>query len=225
VKKYSAVIFDLDDTLYPERDYIDSGFKAVCKWASANIGIPEDQGFNELKTLFEDGSRLDTFGAWLRLRQIHDPGIVPDLVQIYRDHTPEIQPFEGVREMLSTLSDRFQLGLLSDGSVERQTRKLVTLGLESYFQAIVFSDEWGKALWKPNPSIYRVMLEKLNCNGEESVYVGDNPLKDFYGAKIAKLYTIRLRLPIGLHANEVPPDETYAPDREVFSHRELLELL
>jgi putative hydrolase of the HAD superfamily len=225
VKKYRAVIFDLDDTLYPERDYVCSGFNAVCEWAAKTLRIPAKQGFDELVELFDCGNRSETFGLWLNRMNIQAPEIIPKLVQIYREHTPVIRPFEGVPELLSALSSRFQLALLSDGSVERQEKKVTALGLEKYFQAMVFSDAWGMESWKPNPWIYGVILKQLGRQGLESIYVGDNPRKDFRGAKLADLYTIRLRLPGGLYANEEPPDQSYAPDVEIFSHGQLAELL
>ncbi len=55
-----AVVFDLDDTLYPERAYVLSGFHAVAAWAEEQLKIPRRLGFAELRQLFEDGVRGNT---------------------------------------------------------------------------------------------------------------------------------------------------------------------
>jgi putative hydrolase of the HAD superfamily len=55
-----AVIFDLDDILYPERAYVLSGFHAVAAWAEEQLKIPRRLGFAELRQLFEDGVRGNT---------------------------------------------------------------------------------------------------------------------------------------------------------------------
>ena len=51
-QKPRAVICDLDDTLYPEREYVRGGFRAVSAWAQEHVGIPADEGFQELEVLF-----------------------------------------------------------------------------------------------------------------------------------------------------------------------------
>ena len=62
---WQAIVFDLDDTLYPERAYVLSGFRAVAAWAAGELGLPVTQGFAELRRLFDDGVRGDTFNRWL----------------------------------------------------------------------------------------------------------------------------------------------------------------
>ena len=39
LSSYEAIIFDLDDTLYPERAYVLSGFHAVAVWGKTHLGV------------------------------------------------------------------------------------------------------------------------------------------------------------------------------------------
>jgi putative hydrolase of the HAD superfamily len=221
VKNSCAVIFDLDDTLYPERDYVYSGFRAVAEWTEAQFGIPALTGFVELKDLFEQGIRSDTFRHWLRLHKIEHPEFLPEMIQMYRNHQPVIQPFPGVPELLTQLRKSFLLGVLTDGELSRQTKKMIALGLEPYFDDIVFSDHWGREAWKPNPWIFHLALKRIRVAGKKAIYVADNPQKDFFGAKSANIQTIRLRIPNGLYSMIEPQNSDYAPDQEVTSLAEL----
>ena len=53
LRDWQGIVFDLDDTLYPERDYVLSGFKAVASWAEARLGVPSLGGFSGLRRLFD----------------------------------------------------------------------------------------------------------------------------------------------------------------------------
>jgi putative hydrolase of the HAD superfamily len=225
VSKWQAVVFDLDDTLYPERDYVFSGFRAVAGWAERNLGIPASQGFTELQSLFESGVRGDTFDRWLAMHG-HGDNLVPKLVQVYREHEPKIAPFPNVSAILAKLHTRFRLGLLSDGYLDVQRRKLAALKISKYFDEVLFSDTLGRQYWKPAPKPFEMLLYRLGVKDPgEAVYIADNPLKDFLGAKQIGMGTIWLRWPEGEYANLEPPTDAHKPDVQTFSLLEVFSLL
>jgi putative hydrolase of the HAD superfamily len=225
VSRWQAIIFDLDDTLYPERDYVLSGFRAVAAWAAVHLGIPHTHGYAELRNLFEQGVRGDTFDRWLTAHDRHAPALTARLVQVYRDHEPELVPFTGVPELLGTLGQRCRLGLLSDGYLGVQQAKLRSLGLAAAFDAVVFSDTWGRTAWKPSPIPFTAILEKLETEATRAVYVGDNPAKDFLGARRSGLSAIWLRQAGGEYAHQEPPTAEHAPDFTIPSLAALERLL
>jgi len=210
-----AIVFDMDDTLYPERDYVLSGFRAVATWAEERLGIPADQSFTELRWLFEDGVRGDTFNRWLESHGFQPDEWVPQMVQAYREHNPHIEPYPEVPELLQRLRPRYHLGLVTDGYAEVQKRKLTALGLTSCFDVLVFSDEWGREAWKPNSRPFEIALERLGVPGPEAVYVADNPCKDFLGAREVGMWTVRVRRPDGLYSHLEPSSSEHAPDVEI----------
>jgi putative hydrolase of the HAD superfamily len=63
----------------------------------------------------------------------------------------------------------------------------------------------------------------LSVAGGEAVYVGDNPRKDFRGAREAGMATIRIRRPEGLHAQDEPATPADAPDREIGSLEQVMD--
>jgi putative hydrolase of the HAD superfamily len=222
---WQAVVFDLDDTLYPERDFVLSGFRAVAGWTETHLGIPAHDGFAELRNLFEQGVRGDTFNRWLAAHGLADEGLVTQLVQAYRGHTPRIAPFPEVPGLLQRLHHRYHLGLVSDGYLAVQQRKLAALGLSGYFDAVVFSDEWGAGTWKPSPYPFQVMLECLGVEASWTAYIADNPAKDFLGAHQAGLRTVWVRRPGGMYSHLNPPSPQHAPDVEIASLTELESVL
>lgn len=221
MKKWQAVIFDLDDTLYPERDYVLSGFRAVSTWAETHLGIPAAQGFIELKSLLDTGVRGNTFDRWLTSHQIPANGAVQEMVRIYRNHAPTLTPFPEVPDLLLLLKKTYRLGLLSDGYLEVQQRKLYALRLTHYFDAIVFSDQWGRESWKPSVRPFAEILARLRTDAGVSIYVGDNPTKDFLGARQIGMFTIWVKRPGGFYTSMQPPTANHAPDLTLGSLDEL----
>jgi putative hydrolase of the HAD superfamily len=210
--RLQAVVFDLDDTLYPERDYVRSGFHAVAAWAEVHLDIPARLGFVELNELFEAGVRGDTFDRWLAAHRIHSQEHVKRLVSVYRTHKPAVVPFPEVPQVLEALGAQYKLGLLSDGHLETQRLKLDALGLAHCFDAIVFSDQWGREAWKPSIRPFVEMLKRLNLSADRAVYVADNPRKDFLGPRRLGMSSIWLRWSGGEYTGLEPPTIEHMPD-------------
>lgn len=221
MKKWQAVVFDLDDTLYSEHDYVLSGFRAVSTWAETQFGISATQGFMELKALLDAGVRRNTFDRWLASHQIPMNGAVQEMVRIYRNHAPTVTPFPEVPALLSSLKKTYRLGLLSDGYLEVQQRKLYALHLTHYFDAIVFSDEWGREAWKPSVKPFAEILARLRTEASASIYVGDNPTKDFLGARQIGMFTIWIKRREGFYTSMQPPTANHVPDLALESLAEL----
>lgn len=220
-----AVVFDLDDTLYPEREFVLSGFRSVALWVEQNTEISFADAYGQLVQFSEEDSHGHTFDRFLEDHGIWSASIAQEMVEIYRGHRPEISSFPGVPAMLARLGKRFRIGLLSDGYLDVQQRKLDALALEHCFDAVVFSDKWGKDAWKPNPRPFNVILEKFGLKGAQAVYVADNPVKDFLGARRAGMFSIRLRLTEGVYAALEPETSDHAPSIEISNLGQLEEAL
>ena len=212
-----ALLFDLDDTLYSEREYVRSGFRAVSAWASREIGIPEEAGFASLWRLFEGGARRDTFDQWLSNTGV-DPDLWrPKLLEVYRGHMPSISPYPEVPTVLESLSRETPLGLVSDGFLATQQRKLDALGLRRLFSCVILTDVWGRAFWKPSTRGFDEALRHLGVEARAAAYIGDNPLKDFAGPRQLGMATIRVRREDGLYSALEPVCPEEGPDVEISS--------
>jgi len=225
MSKWQAIIFDLDDTLYPERDYVSSGFQAVAAWVDKSLQISREEAYRELWDLFSQGVRGNTFNQWLDDRGIPDGGRVKAMVNVYRSHDPDVKLYPGVRNLLEELRSNWALGLLSDGYLQVQKKKLAALDIEKYFDAVIFSDEWDREAWKPSPRPFLEALKRLAVQPQQAVYVADNPVKDFLGAREIGMATIRVCWEDGLYAHLEPPTPQHTPDYTIFRLDEIKELI
>ncbi len=173
-----VVCFDLDDTLVSEREYVESGLRAAGAVLDRELAGGEPAGAWLVERWRRTGER-DLFQQLLALRGAEAARWLPRLVAAYREHRPALAPRAGaVPALRALLAGGHRLALLSDGRVEVQRRKWEALGLSLPFAPVIFTDERGRAFWKPHPWGYeRVMAAHPDAAG--FVYVGDNPAKDF----------------------------------------------
>jgi putative hydrolase of the HAD superfamily len=194
-----AVVFDLDDTLYPEVEFVYSGYRAVSDAVRQHLGFDI---VSELVQLFETGQRGDLFTPVLKTHlDTVTEEYVRELVGVYRQHLPSIVPFPEARQVLDVLQRTYRLALVSDGYHAVQARKLEALGLGGYFNPVIFSDAFGRDFWKPHPRPFEECISRLSLAASAIVYVGDNPNKDFKTARQMTMKTIRVRRAGTLHYN------------------------
>ena len=213
-------VFDLDDTLFPEREYVKSGFAAVGDWLSEAARIPR---FNEVALkYFEMGVRGRIFDKTLEeLGVVPERELIDELVDRYRKHCPDIILDAATGELLSRLSNK-RVAIISDGPFESQNNKIKALGLTAWACPIVLTDSWGRNFWKPHPRAFQHVEQLWSLSGRSLVYVADNPAKDFAAPTMLGWRTIRMRLDGGEH--EMEPDIT-AVDLNISGPTELLHLI
>lgn len=206
----SAVIFDLDDTLYGEKEYIRSGYAKV---AAALPQIPD--AARKLWAAFEAGlPAIDTV--------LTDAGICTDELKaqclaIYRNQTPDIHLYDGVRQMLVQLRQMgIKTGIITDGRPEGQRAKLTALGLYDLVDTVVITDELGGiAFRKPNDIAFRIVKTRLNVPFRAMVYVGDNASKDFHAPRALGMGCIHFQNPDGLYTGSPCVDDTVSSIHEL----------
>ena len=186
-----AIIFDLDDTLYPEMDYVKSGFKAISKELS------DDTVYQKLHALFLQ-DRKDVYQrAGFSEEQCRR------CVEIYRNHYPDISLGKETKELLENLrGNGYKTGIITDGEPDRQKKKISALGLYDIVDKIIITDELGGAEYrKPHQKAFEWMKKLLDVEFEEMMYVGDNPEKDFYIGSIFPIVTVRFLNKNSLYKN------------------------
>ena len=156
-----AVLFDLDDTLYPQAAWLDGAWDAVAARA-AEMGVPEAPFADALRTIAAQGTDqgriIDRALAWCGAPDVP----VAPLLEAFRSHAPEqLEPYPGVREGLAKLARRVPLGIVTDGDPLVQHAKLRALGFDA--MVVVFSDELGREHRKPDPAPFERALETLGA--------------------------------------------------------------
>ncbi|MFK5971999.1 MAG: HAD-IA family hydrolase [Flavobacteriaceae bacterium] len=167
-----VAIFDLDDTLYKEIDYVKSAFDAIARYIFKEVKVDASVVYDEMMKLYFRNK--DVFGEITKKYRLTSN--TANLIELYRCHQPNIRLHVKKKFVLEELkSQKVDLGLLTDGRGLQQRNKIKSLELEPYFTEIVISEEFGSE--KPNEANYRhfeLIFGKANY-----YYIGDNIKKDF----------------------------------------------
>lgn len=195
-----CIVFDVDDTLYLERDYVRSGFEAV----DAHLVQAGVHGFfSRAWGAFERGVRGNTFDVILQEILNEEPSkrLIDELVAIYRSHPPRIQLSPDARVALDLLSPEYPLGVITDGPSESQRAKIYALGLSAHIDLSIVTAELGTS--KPDPKPFEILRDTVTdfAAADSFVYVADNPKKDFEAPRRLAWRTVRVRRGSSLHAN------------------------
>lgn len=164
----SAFIFDLDDTLYKEIDFLKSAYWEIAKTLSKTNS---ELLYMEMFALYK--KKINVF-KWLSDKYSHLTA--NQLIIKYREHIPKIDLYPGARSFLDKLKkSNIPLGLITDGRSITQRNKLKSLKIERYFNDIIISEEFGSE----KPSIDNYFFFQKKYIGYKLFYIGDNVEKDF----------------------------------------------
>lgn len=195
IEKYldgvDAVIFDLDDTLYSEKQYVRSGYRAVAKL------LGDEALADRLWTYFENGKpAIDEL-----LNELGCAEKKAECLGVYREHIPEITLYSGVSELIQKLKSKgSKVGIITDGRVSGQKKKIQALGLDKLIDDIVITDELGGTQFrKPCDIAFRIMQCRWGLPFAQMVYVGDNAEKDFQAPKQLGMRSVFFRNKDGIY--------------------------
>lgn len=167
------VIFDLDDTLYKEIDYLYSAYRQIAGYLISSRYVDDDP-YKMMVDWYHAGANVfqslnERFGLNIPLEVY---------LNIYRTHFPNISLDSETEQLLSEMSQSgYIIGIISDGRSITQRNKIAALGLERFVRddCIIISEEFGSE--KPNEANYLAIHNLFSDS--RFVYVGDNPQKDF----------------------------------------------
>jgi putative hydrolase of the HAD superfamily len=214
----TVVVFDLDDTLYPEADYVESGVRFVCAQIISLYGI---DCYEVIQAQRLQDPKLDWLSLACELTGLK-PSVKESLLWMYRLHLPDIKLSESCSASLQVIkSAALAVAVLTDGRSVTQKLKLASLGL--YDWPAYVSEDYGSA--KPAPDRFQAIQKDFPAN--QYVYVADNVKKDFLGCKPLGWRGIGMRgsdRNIYSQSTQGIPDAAL-PDYWVNSLEELTELL
>lgn len=201
----STWVFDVDDTLYLEREYVRSGFEAV------GLHLNETRGITGFASCcwesFKGGNRFDTFNKSLAALGIEPtPQLIEELVHSYRQHEPAISLDSSTHHLLTELKANQKVAILTGGNPISQERKVRALKLDQLAGVIVYAGMHGPEMDKPHPWSWREVERLTNAQANDLVYIGDNPRKDFKVALELNWIAVRVRLKNSEHYNIPTPD-------------------
>lgn len=188
-----AVTVDLDDTLFPQEQWLAGAWLDVADRASA-LGLDGERLLPELFRVAGQGSdRGGIIDGALAAIGVQATRHVTDLVAAFTAHRPaRLDGYPGALAALDRLRAMLPVIVVTDGLPAVQRAKLAALGLDDL--PVVVSDELGgRHLRKPDPAPFRRALELLDLPAENVVHIGDRPAKDVVGARGVGMRAVRVR--------------------------------
>ena len=184
INKNTHIVFDLDDTLYKEIDFVKSAYIYVCKYIRSRFGI---DFFSQIQECIDDGINFYDY-IISKLHHKHNFSIEKYL-ELYRFHYPKLSLSADTTEFLNNISDRkIGFSIITDGRSISQNNKIKALGLSHLAQNIIISEETG--FEKPHVNNFKI-IEKVYPD-KKFLYIADNTSKDFLAPNTLKWDTVCL---------------------------------
>lgn len=214
-----VVVFDLDDTLYKEFEFLKSAYKEIAYSQEIKLGL--DNLFDTMMMWYGCG-----YNVFDKLVQLYGSFVNKDeLLTMYRLHFPSISLSNKVRKILcELLENNVSLGILTDGRSITQRNKINALHLMDFVskESLIISEEFG--LEKPSLPNYQY-FEQIYPNAD-FVYVGDNINKDFIAPNQLGWNTVcLLDNGINIHKQNFSLPAIYLPKYKIDSFDNLLLLI
>ncbi|MCA8974355.1 MAG: HAD-IA family hydrolase [Planctomycetes bacterium] len=232
-KPLDAIFFDIDDTLFSTSVFADQARRAaVDAMLRAGLGCDRETALRELQEVILEFSSnygshfdkvLDRLGSSTFAGHNRAVIVAAGVVAYHDTKWSKLKVWDDVYEVLRWLATKDMLrGIISAGITIKQAEKAVRLGVLEFMtpSAIFFTDQVGFS--KPNPKLYRRVLQQLGLNSARCIYVGDNPTHDIDPCNREGWITVRVRRG-GRYA--VADGETKADYevRDFFQLREILQ--
>ena len=200
-----VIVFDLDDTLYDEVDFVKSGFKEISEF------LGDKKYFDFMWDEFLKNGSGKVFNKLIEKFNLDIS--LNKLIEIYRFHFPNIFLPKESKQILE-FAKNYKTALISDGHYITQKNKYNALNLNLDYP--IFTDFYHTK--KPELKPFLMVMDKFK--NEEYIYISDNPKKDFFAPKELNWKTIRFKNPNGIYK-----DYENNADIEVNSRSEILEKL
>ena len=228
-----AVLFDIDDTLFSTSVFADKARRGAVD-AMIRAGLRADRGdaMRELEEVIDEFSSnygghfdkvIDRLGP--ESTEGHNRAVIvaAGVVAYHATKWRELKVYDDVYEVLRWLATTSLLrGVISAGITIKQAEKLVRLEVLEFLtpSAIFFTDQVGFS--KPNPKLYRRVLQRLKLAPQRCLYVGDNPTHDIDPCNSEGWSTVRIRRS-GRHAQEEGLSPPTHEIRDFFELRVILQ--
>lgn len=176
-----TLIFDLDNTLYDEFNYIELAYKEVANCYSSQN---KKEAFDYLLSEFKEGRRQGLFNRLIS-KYPESPNLL-DILNVFRNPKyVKLNFYPWFQYFLSVVSLNFKLLILTNGNVEQQKKKVNMLGVENLecFEECIFANEY-----EPKPSIksYDMFTKVETFNSP--IYIGDSDVDLIFSKRLGIEY-------------------------------------
>lgn len=196
MRRIRAICFDLDNTLWDVWPVIRRAEQAMYDYLAERY--PKIVAAHTVETMREARERTAALYpqmkhdfTFLRLQALRDHArdfgyaetMAEEAFEVFLRARNEVELYEEVLPALELLKKRYRLFTASNGNAD-----LDKIGLARFFERSIAAREVGAL--KPDPIIFRKVVESTDLALEEVVYVGDDPHLDVEGARQAGMQAI-----------------------------------
>lgn len=163
-----VIIFDLGGVLFT------NGTKQFIEMVSQGYGVEKEKikevMDGELGSLYRE-AKITRDEFWQKV--IAALGIQANSDELEKAWIHGYELIEGTKDLVQELAKKYKVYFLSDNVKERIDYISKRYNFLDWFEGGVFSHEVG--IRKPNPQIYKLVLEKAQVNADEAVFIDDKP--------------------------------------------------
>ena len=231
MQPFKAIVFDIDDTLFDrqaaQRKIVQGLIKKYPNLFSQMDPQPildaflaaDQAAHKELTAERRTGAnRVRRSQIFLQMLGLND-AFAEEIAAAYLHLYGTVEaPIKDAKEVVQRLAGQYRLGVVSNGFLDMQYRKLDSLGIRCLFDDILLSEAYG--VRKPDPRIFAKSVATLAAEPQQTLFIGDSFQDDMVGAKQAGLRTCwfnPLRSPI--------PLTQPSPDFEIEALHQLLRIV
>ena len=218
LKNTKAIYFDLDNTIIDRDKAFWLCIKEFFLTFLPKIDVEKEKNLILKKDNFGYNSRVE-FSKWFvfhyKPKNISETDFLNFQIKNIANHVSHSS--NELIQLFKNLQTIYKIGILTNGSIENQMKKIKNAGLDRVFQKEIYISEQYK-ISKPDKEIFEILIKNLNLKPSEILYVGDNPLNDIFGAKQVGIKTCWL-------SNERKWNESFMFDIEINNLIELKNLI
>ena len=189
-RRYPIVLFDMDDTLTASTEGFFAAYRNLSARDPENFRPDCEEEMNDLQFLFYHYTFLhvrekhELYPAFCKKWGIRNPPATLEELEIpfREDQISNIFLYPWSVPVLETLKKKgIRMALITNGWTWVQRKKLEKTGIAPYFEQIAIAEEVGVS--KPDPAIFRLVMERLGADPSDCLFVGNDPVSDIAGAR------------------------------------------
>ena len=226
-KNITALVFDLDDTLWPCMPTINRAEQASYQWLQQNYSRISDHYteagiFEYRKTFMKSHPQFRVDLSLMRKEMLaqlardfgyEESPMVEEGFELFYRLRHDVHFYDDVFPVLDQLKSRYKMGSISNGNASAGLTRL-----NDYFYSYINAADVMAS--KPDPIIFLEFCKRMEVTPEQCLYIGDDPVYDIQGASNVGMKTLWVN-----RVSKQWPEKITPADAEMSDLRQLPALL
>ena len=179
--KYQLIVFDLDNTLIIEKDYLFQAYKEISFYLESICFVDKLKIENFLKDEFMKNGRTKLFNKLITRFNISEIEI-KRILNILRSFTPQrkINLIKNMKLILQGLKDeKIPYVIFTNGNVDQQKNKVANIEWDGLLTNVIYANEIKP---KPDPLIFNnyLLKNKIKINKSKILMIGDSVIDELF---------------------------------------------